>query len=190
MDLTFAETSQFPTIQPNFSLDFGGTLIELKRLKEISGHDDSIPFCADLYINYKKIASVMDDGWGGPLTYSNITPNCDKLIDETKEKVKKYDWLIKGEAYPYDLDMAIQEIVYRRLSFSKTIKKYENECIISYDPRTDKLLKNLLKGKPQDINKLMMEKPNMVLLLINIIHNKGEIVVNTNIAKKFLKYTV
>lgn len=43
----------------------GGHTFSLKNCKETIGHDDSLPYFAQLYIDNKKVASIHNDGWGG-----------------------------------------------------------------------------------------------------------------------------
>lgn len=73
--------------------------IELRNVRETYGHDDSIPFNADIYayVGGKKRATYVgyayNDGWGGMSTIKcekAMQPTMQKLADDLRELVVPY----------------------------------------------------------------------------------------------------
>lgn len=59
---------------------------ELKAFKKIIGHDDTLPYIANLYINGKYVCQVMNDGWGGMSSIREM--NNKSLYDEFNSFIK------------------------------------------------------------------------------------------------------
>lgn len=75
------KTKQYPKVK-----HIGNYKCELKCFNEISGHDDSLPYIAKLYINGKYVCQVMNDGWGG--TSSVVEMNDRVLYNEFNTYIK------------------------------------------------------------------------------------------------------
>lgn len=62
--------------------------LELKNCKEVMGHDDSLPFNADIHLNGKHIGSAWNTGWGGDAEYRlshDITEADKTALKEVKQ---------------------------------------------------------------------------------------------------------
>lgn len=84
-----------------------GHKIELKNVREIPGHDDSLPYVADLIVDGKKVASLHNDGWGGE---TDITPT-DKGFDVAKFEKESFSGIlwatskIQGRTFEISLEL-------------------------------------------------------------------------------------
>lgn len=111
-----------------FGVDAPAQGLILKNIRVVDGHDDSLPYKANLYFKKKKIALLHNDGWGGD-TY--ITPT----DDESAELLKQLNvWVDTNYAfefednkgvinqYPLDmgyiLDAAVSECLNRGRSYN------------------------------------------------------------------------
>lgn len=71
--------------------------IELKKFKLIAGHDDDIPFMADLYVDGVLTAHLFNDGWGGGTNF--------QVVNKAKyDEVTALAKLQKDERFP-DLEL-------------------------------------------------------------------------------------
>jgi hypothetical protein len=74
--------------------------IELRNVIEVRGHDDSIPFNADIYVylNGKKRAEYVgyayNDGWGGESVIECENDNVEPFL-------KKFEIELRGMSVPY-----------------------------------------------------------------------------------------
>lgn len=90
--------------------------IELKGLKTMRGME-GMAFDADLYIDGKKSGSVMDDGWGGGLWFSDR---------KAQERLNEWAKLMKPDedGYPQDAESVVCKLVDEML----WIKKCKRLC--------------------------------------------------------------
>ena len=73
------------------TFEIGGYKISLKNFKKVIGHDDSLPYVANVYVNGERVCTCYNDGWGGE---TNIT----QVMNETLlNEVNKF---VKGLPYP------------------------------------------------------------------------------------------
>ena len=64
-------------------------IIELRNVREVYGHDDSLPFNADLYVanqvwglnDFNLVGRAWNDGWGGDTVIDSINPVVTKVLD-------------------------------------------------------------------------------------------------------------
>lgn len=104
---------------------------EIKKLKKIVGHDDTLPYVGELWCNGKCLCKCMNDGWGGD---TNITPissdfdKIDKIIKATNGLYGHTDW-------HYSLAV-IADILAEKEIFNKNIKRYfaKNLVFVKDDP--------------------------------------------------------
>ena len=67
----------------------GGTTIELRNVKEVYGHDDSIPFNADIYVQGVYAGYAYNDGWGGDSVIRADNEKSRNELQELSNKLKK-----------------------------------------------------------------------------------------------------
>lgn len=70
--------------------------LELKNCKEVMGHDDSLPFNADIHLNGKHIGSAWNTGWGSDAEYRlnhDLTDTDKTALKEVKDSLKKIQLL-------------------------------------------------------------------------------------------------
>lgn len=63
---------------------------ELRNCKEVMGHDDTLPFNADIYLNGKRIGSAWNTGWGGDSEYrlgNDITESDKTALKEVEDTI-------------------------------------------------------------------------------------------------------
>lgn len=67
-----------------------GLTVVLDNCREIKGHDDSLPYEADVYINGEHCASLFNDGWGGTTTINKVsTSETTKLFNDLEDEFGK-----------------------------------------------------------------------------------------------------
>ena len=172
----------FPT-----TMTFGKYEIGLTNFRRNAGHDDSLPYQANVYVNGKRVGEVFNDGWGG---ISTIVPLNDKG-QETIAEVEKY-LAENKEKYPMGEPIGSVQLYYDSLDFvcdilaencdnRKDIKKYYTKRMVCYNPKTkvictvpyngigDRTIPQLLAESPQfrklwEEGKAKREKEGMVVL--------------------------
>lgn len=132
---------KFPNIQMvcvlSDTLWFG-----LSDIRENYGHDDSLPYQADMFIMdkenipegetaFKKIGIVWNDGWGGD---SNIEPallkGSDEYIRKAQELCKNHKEYYNGEPFAdYDLESLCDYMAALWVDVDGN-KKYKNETLL------------------------------------------------------------
>jgi hypothetical protein len=84
--------------KPKMIFGKGKYHLELKNFRLISGHDDSLPFEADMYCNGRFICHCWNDGWGADAC---VKPNIDELalfvevqkeVNNTSGLFERQDW--------------------------------------------------------------------------------------------------
>ena len=104
--------------------------LELRNVKEVYGHDDSLPFNADiyLYLNGKTRATyagcAYNDGWGGmSIIHCHVQalrPVLQGLADDLQKMEYKYDYYKEVTYLPASLDFLIDLMVEECLYRGKT----------------------------------------------------------------------
>ena len=94
----------------------------LANLRENKGHDDCLPYQADLYamartlkprkLNFIKLGSIWNDGWGGDSCFEPIrTEEAQKLIEQIKAECAKHQMYWNGKPFAeYDLNALCDEM--------------------------------------------------------------------------------
>lgn len=119
--------------------------VELKAVKQGFGHDGG-GLSANIYYKNKKIGSVSDDGWGGPMLVT---------VEKEKETFEKIANAYKKETKENLLD-AEEHLIYSLLhlkDFEKTFKSALKENFTSilyldYHPRDENGRRNLKAPVP------------------------------------------
>jgi hypothetical protein len=153
---------------------------EVKNIISNIGHDLS-GFKCSLYFNNKKIATVMDDGFGGGYSFyfvnKEVELQLNEFIDE-EYKIRIKTWKPKDEiqetvGFIFDSETFIYELV----ELNDKIKNFKNICKkhlafqLDADIGTDKY--NIIKNVPykehqEDIKKTLKERyKDSKLLIIN-----------------------
>lgn len=104
--------------------------IELRSVKLVHGHDDSIPYVGKLYIDGKHIANCENDGWGGSDNIQPISKEARVILNRAEEYAKT---LPAVESFGMKLDMSLDLLIGDLLE--DFLKKKDN----------DKLMKKTLK---------------------------------------------
>lgn len=63
--------------------------VEFTEFAEVEGHDDSIPYNAQVWINDCPCGVAFNDGWGGESEFKS-NGNYDNLVEAVKEEALKY----------------------------------------------------------------------------------------------------
>ena len=88
----------------------------LANLRENMGHDDSLPYQADVYmmnrenhtLTFIKIASIWNDGWGGD---SNVEVLNADLVQKVQDECLKHQMYYNGSPFgQYDLEALCDEM--------------------------------------------------------------------------------
>ena len=88
----------------------------LANLRENMGHDDCLPYQADVYVMQKenhtlkftKIASVWNDGWGGDSNVEVLNPD---LVQKVQDECLKHQMYYNGSPFgQYDLEALCDEM--------------------------------------------------------------------------------
>ena len=74
----------------------------MKNCQEIPGHDDSLPYVADLYCDGKMLCKCHNDGWGGETEFT-VVPECASKMDAIMEHIGKYQWVYKKHEFDLNL---------------------------------------------------------------------------------------
>ena len=83
----------------------------LRRYLPVNGHDDTLPYQADLYLNGKGLCHCFNDGWGGETL---LTPMGRATMDKIKsidEQLKEnYSWVSADWTFKLTLDFIADSI--------------------------------------------------------------------------------
>jgi len=97
----------------NISCSISNTLsIKLMNVRKVYGHDDSLPYNADVYICdlehdlpcLTMVATAWNDGWGGPSCVSATLPKYNDYLKHLDEYLKK-TFVVKFGKYSWDLTL-------------------------------------------------------------------------------------
>lgn len=109
--------------------EFGKYVVEMRNFREIEGHDDSLPYKAELFVNGKKIAECHNDGWGGD---TMITPIDINLFNQVAEVVCSTNGLFGHEDWNYTIPSLADELAF----------KYNEELFIEKEQANKLLFKS------------------------------------------------
>ena len=107
----------------------GKYTIELKKVKEVFGHDDSFPYVAELWVNRKHIANCYNDGWGGDTL---ITPIDAQMVMEVSEIVCATKGAFNEKDWNYTMPLLADELAMEAIRM-QTIKKYQVKNLVFMD---------------------------------------------------------
>lgn len=94
---------------------FGNHVFSVENCKEITGHNDSVPYVAILYHNGQPLADCYNDGWGGP---TQMTPMVSKEeFNHLNDYVSQFQWCMANDNYhmKFSLEMIADELAYMKL---------------------------------------------------------------------------
>ena len=72
-----------------------GLKFTMKNFKRIYGHDDSMPYMADLYLGKEHVAQCHNDGWGGDTHIYWVNTFDAERRAEVLQEVRKHKWCFK-----------------------------------------------------------------------------------------------
>lgn len=105
---------------------FGIYVIEMRKFKKIIGHDDTLPFVAELWANGKHIANCHNDGWGGDTatipTNIELFNEVAKVVCSTKGAFNEADW-------NYTMPILADELADKCL-FNVTVQKEQKKGLV------------------------------------------------------------
>lgn len=85
------ETTSLSTPKTETVVEPGALKIEVRNYQHVNGHDGQ-GYRANLYINGKKVATLFDDGWGGPLDigwFDHALPRVTTKVRDFKGEFKE-----------------------------------------------------------------------------------------------------
>lgn len=104
--------------------------IEVKKVREVMGHDDSQPYNAELWANKKHIANCFNDGWGGETQIDIVDA---KMFKEVADVVCASKGAFGEPDWKYDMPTLADELV--ALVFKeKYIKKMQTKGLVFDKP--------------------------------------------------------
>ena len=93
-------------VNPNLS-------ITLMNVREVMGHDDSLPFNAEVYVRKDNsilthIANAWNHGWGGETNIDAISKDTKPIIDDLEAVVKTFIVDLGKYSFPANLPLVIE----------------------------------------------------------------------------------
>lgn len=106
--------------------------VRLKDFRIIDGHDDSLPYRADVLVNGVTVGTVLNDGWGGMSDFQPLD-KCIDLCAEFNEYGANYALYPEGEGDPYqqfvaDLTITIWDLC-DNLAYLESVSGYDAERV-------------------------------------------------------------
>ena len=120
------------------TMQFGKYVLELKKYRQIKGHDDSIPFEGELYCNGTHIAGCWNDGWGGDAQVKPVLGNL-ALYNEVKKEVEKTNNLFDNPSWFYNMSVVATKDIFgskklkRNISSTKRKQAKQSKWCISVE---------------------------------------------------------
>ena len=115
----------------------------LANLRENMGHDDSLPYQADVYmmnrenhtLTFIKIASIWNDGWGGD---SNVEVLNADLVQKVQDECLKHQMMYNGKPFgQYDLEALCDEMAEVWVSATNAKPEYLDSTFVYLMDDTD-----------------------------------------------------
>lgn len=115
----------------------------LANLRENMGHDDSLPYQADVYmmnrenhtLTFTKIASIWNDGWGGD---SNVEVLNADLVQKVQDECLKHQMMYNGKPFgQYDLEALCDEMAEVWVSATNAKPEYLDSTFVYLMDDTD-----------------------------------------------------
>lgn len=75
------------------TITLGEYTFTLKNFRRVSGHDDSLPYTATIYVNGKRTFKAFNDGWGGE---TNFLP-----VDKAGVSEQTINDYLDGDKFPW-----------------------------------------------------------------------------------------
>lgn len=105
---------------------FGKLKIEIRKYREVMGHDDSLPYNAELWVNNQHFADCFNDGWGGETT---ILPKDNKLLEEVCTTIGRESITQFGHTFQYTLPILADELAVL-FATEKTIERNSKDGLV------------------------------------------------------------
>ena len=123
---------QKPTLTPNriqiVTQLTNNLWVCLANLRENRGHDDCLPYQADIYLSdrkpkstrtFTKVGSIWNDGWGGD---SNLEVLNAEAIDKLRKECSKHKMYWNGKPFAeYDLETLCDEMASIWVDYTKAV---------------------------------------------------------------------
>lgn len=182
-------------------MQFGKFNIELRNFKLVTGHDDSLPFTGDMYINNQKVASCYNNGWGGECNI-HVMPESMELFKEAERVVESTIWFDENNNYYnmstptyYNMPALVDEManeMAEKIEVQKVIKREQGRnLIIQKDCANNmgEIYKIVVVKKGWTIESALKRDSKFVAFLKEVIEKKkqnGFKILNTNIPTDIL----
>lgn len=96
---------EYDVLYENVICGGGELTFSMRSYVPINGHDDSLPYQADLYLNGVGLCHCFNDGWGGETKLTPMGKKTWKDIEELNQRLKEnYSWSYKGTIFNLTLD--------------------------------------------------------------------------------------
>lgn len=126
---------------------FGKYEIEMRKFKEVMGHDDTLPFNAELWANNTHIANCYNDGWGGDTI---VAPVNAKLFDEVAKIVCATKGALSKEDWNYTMPILADELSWQCV-VAKTIERKQKNGLVFLKQDGDLTIVPFNSGKRKNI---------------------------------------
>lgn len=162
---------------------FGKYTIELKKYTKVQGHDDSLPFQGELWVNKTHVANCWNTGWGEETT---IEPLNNALFEDVAKIVCETKLQYENMVMNYTMPILVEELAWE-CDLCLSIKENQKyNLVFILDNMRMKLIS--FKSKKQDkveISELLLSEKGRKLIKDAIMkyENNGWKLANTNIKK-------
>lgn len=183
-------TMLFSKFISSSAMKLGNTIIELRNIKEQVGHDDSIPYSADVYFNNEPLGTIYNDGWGGQSIFKIHPKSLEIIKENVDEIVTKYSTRYGRVILTYDnLEEVCDEIASFYFSIKDIVKSKQRTKLLYFIPTDDGSIPKVYNIEMKASIKTMIDENYPILrqYINKIIYNKG-IILNNNIPKSYIDY--
>lgn len=164
------------------SKTFGSFVIEMRKFTNVHGHDDSLPFTAELWVNHKPIAQCFNDGWGGEC---QITPNPTniELYNKVKAIVEKTNNYLDNAKWFYTIPN-LADLMAAECLDAKFLEKQQKNGLVFRSPQNQMVCIPFKTNKGKISIAKLMELPNgkdFINQTIKKYQDKGWTLLNNNL---------
>lgn len=162
---------------------FGKYTIELKQYQRVEGHDDSLPFQGQLWVNKTHIANCWNTGWGEETT---IEPLNHALFEEVAKIVCETKLQYENMVMNYTMPILVEELAWECDLYLSIQEHQQNNLVFILNNMRMKLISFRSKKQEKvDIAELLLSEKgrNMIKEAIGKYAKDGWKLANTNIKK-------
>ena len=128
-------TKKLKTIECRFP---DGLVIKLENVQEVYGHDDSLPFNADVFVLNRdwglpcltKVAQAWNDGWGGPTNVQSPLPKYRDLLEKLDKYLQEhYKDVYENLSWDVRLDYLVESLACLAIDSNKNLVYIQQLCV-------------------------------------------------------------